>query len=146
MVVQQPDSWYMQKALELAQQAANADEVPVGCVVVQQGQILSRNHNMTQAQSDPTAHAELISISSVCHDLQSKVLPDATVYITLEPCAMCAGALYWSRPKRVVFAASDPKRGYRSLGLTLHPKTEVVFGVLEQEASQLLTEYFQRKR
>jgi len=146
MVIEQSDSWYMQKALEQAQYATEADEVPVGCIIVQQGQILTRNYNLTEAQSDPTAHAELISISSVCNHLQSRVLPDATVYITLEPCAMCAGALYWARPKKVVFGSSDIRRGYRALGMKLHPKTEVVSGILENECSQILKEYFKNKR
>lgn len=140
------DSFYMRKALEQAQYALEKNEVPVGAVIVFDQKIIARTHNLTEMLNDVTAHAEMQGITSAAAALGGKYLRGCTLYVTLEPCMMCAGALYWSQISRVVFAAQDNERGYRAMGGRLHPKTEVLFGVLQEEATQLLTSFFQSKR
>ena len=138
--------YFMRKALEEAQRANEADEVPVGAVVVAQGRIIARAFNRTQALNDVTAHAEMQAITSAAHYIGGKYLHNCTLYVTLEPCQMCAGALFWSQISEVVYGATDPKRGYLALGTQLHPKTQVTSGVLAQECSGLLDEFFKNKR
>ncbi len=138
--------YFMRKALEEAQRAFEADEVPVGAVVVAQGRIIARAFNRTQALNDVTAHAEMQAITSAAHYIGGKYLHKCTLYVTLEPCQMCAGALFWSQISEVVYGATDPKRGYLALGTQLHPKTQVTSGVLTRECSGLLDEFFKNKR
>lgn len=143
------DVHFMRQALAQAQQAFAADEVPVGAVVVMQNKIVARGYNQVEKLSDPTAHAEMIALTSAFNYLGSKYLPDATLYVTVEPCVMCAGALYWSKVGRVVYGAGDEKNGYSRIkpGVTpFHPKTEVVYGVLKEECSQLMKDFFAQKR
>ena len=140
------DEYFMRKALDEAQRAFDADEIPVGAVVVANDQIIARSHNFTEKLNDVTAHAEMQAITSAADFLGGKYLKGCTMYITLEPCVMCAGALYWSQIDKVVFGASDEKRGASSVGNLYHPKTVVVGGVLEKEARELLLRFFQKKR
>lgn len=141
------DEYFMKEALKEAKKALFDDEVPVGAVVVCNNTIISRAHNQTELLNDVTAHAEIIAITGAQEYLQSKFLNECELYVTLEPCLMCAGASYWSRFKKVVYGASDEKRGYSKLGgQILHPKTEIISGVLETECSSILTEFFQKKR
>ena len=141
------DERFMREALKEAQAAAAEDEVPIGAVVVCRGRIIAKGHNMVEALHDPTAHAEMIAITAACEAMGGKYLNDCTLYVTVEPCPMCAAALGWSQISRVVYAAPDPKRGYSlfSPGL-LHPKTEVVSGGLAEECSDIVSEYFKGKR
>lgn len=141
------DERFMREALKEARAAAAEDEVPIGAVVVCRGRIIAKGHNMVEALHDPTAHAEMIAITAACEAMGGKYLNDCTLYVTVEPCPMCAAALGWSQISRVVYAAPDPKRGYSlfSPGL-LHPKTEVVSGVLAEECSDIVSEYFKGKR
>ena len=137
----------MQEALKEARQAFNEDEIPVGAVIVSNGKILARAHNLTQRLNDPTAHAEMQAITSATHAIGGKYLIDCTLYVTLEPCVMCAGALFWAQIERIVYGASDPKRGYKLIEQDLlHPKTIVEGGVLEKECSGLLADFFKKKR
>lgn len=136
----------MKKALQEAEMAFERDEIPVGAVVVVNNQVIARSHNLTELLNDVTAHAEMQAITSAANFLGGKYLSDCTLYVTLEPCQMCAGALYWSQISRIVFGASDAKRGYRTLGTQLHPKTEVKFGVLENECAVLIKNFFLKKR
>lgn len=139
------DERYMQLALHEAHKALQQDEVPVGCVVVADGQVVGRGHNLTQALHDVTAHAEIQALTAAAQTLGGKYLNDCTMYVTLEPCVMCAGALNWAQLGRLVYGASDPKRGYTQVASPLlHPKTQVTTGVLESECSQILTEFFKR--
>lgn len=140
------DSYFMKKALEEAQQAYEKGEIPVGVVIVAKQQIIARGHNLTELLNDVTAHAEMQAITSAANFLGGKYLIDCTMYVTLEPCQMCAGALYWSQISNLVFAASDPDRGYRKMGAQLHPKTKVKNGILEEEASGLLKRFFVERR
>lgn len=141
------DAHFMKLALEEARRAMEAGEIPVGCVLVHETQLISRAHNLTRQLNDVTAHAEIISISSASQFLQSKYLENCTIYVTLEPCPMCAGALRWARPARLVYAAEDPKMGYLRYGSgMLHPSTRVAFGLLREESAALLREFFQKKR
>ncbi len=140
------DNYFMKKALEEAQLAYEKAEVPVGAVITHQNKIIARSHNLTEQLTDVTAHAEMQAITSAANFIGGKYLKDCTLYVTLEPCQMCAGALYWSQISRVVFAAEDEKRGYRTMGTTLHPKTEVKLGVFAEEASSLLKRFFIEKR
>ena len=138
---------YMREALNEARNALGIDEVPVGAVVVCRGRIISRAHNLTERLTDPTAHAEMQAITAAANFLGSRVLNECTLYVTLEPCPMCAGALYWCQMGRVVYGAPDPKRGLSTVSSALlHPKTEVVGGVLAEECAALLTEFFREKR
>lgn len=138
--------YFMRKALEEAKRALEADEVPVGAVVVAQGRVIARAFNRTQALNDVTAHAEMQAITSAAHYIGGKYLHNCTLYVTLEPCQMCGGALFWSQITEIVYGASDPKRGYLALGTQLHPKTSVTSGVLAQECGALLDDFFKNKR
>ncbi|MHA6278856.1 nucleoside deaminase [Salinimicrobium sp. CAU 1759] len=140
------DSYFMRKALEEAQLAYEKGEIPVGVVIVVREQVIARGHNLTELLNDVTAHAEMQAITSAANFLGGKYLLDCTMYVTLEPCQMCAGALYWSQISNLVFAASDTERGYRKMGAKLHPKTKVKNGILEQEASELLKRFFIERR
>ncbi|MGB0357480.1 MAG: nucleoside deaminase [Flavobacteriaceae bacterium] len=140
------DGFYMKKALTEAQVAFEKGEVPVGAVVVANNIIIARAHNLTEALTDVTAHAEMQAITAASNAIGGKYLHNCTLYVTLEPCSMCAGALYWSQISRVVFAAEDSKRGYRQQGTPLHPKTEVVEGICADEAAALLKRFFANKR
>ena len=140
------DSYFMKQALVEAQKAYEKDEVPVGAVVVIQQKIIARAHNLTEQLHDVTAHAEMQAITSAANYLNGKYLKGCTLYVTLEPCVMCAGALYWSQLERVVFAAADPKRGFVSAGIGLHPKTLYSQGVMETEALDFMQQFFIDKR
>lgn len=141
------DEKYMREALREAQAAAAEDEVPIGAVVVCRGRVIAKGHNMVEALSDPTAHAEMIAITAACEAVGGKYLTDCTLYVTVEPCPMCAAALGWSQISRVVYGAPDPKRGYSGFSPNLlHPKTEVQGGVLADECSDLVSGYFKSKR
>ncbi len=138
---------FMREALKEAQAAFERDEVPVGAVIVCGNRIVARAHNLTETLNDPTAHAEMQAITSATNAIGGKYLNECTLYVTLEPCVMCAGALFWSQIGKIVYGASDPKRGYSLAGSNLlHPKTVVECGVLESECTQLLKELFKRKR
>lgn len=136
----------MKEALKEAEKAFAADEVPVGAVVVCKNQIIARAHNLTERLTDVTAHAEMQAITAASNYLGAKYLKECTLFVTLEPCAMCAGALFWSQIGKVVFGAADEKRGFLSSGGKLHPKTEMVEGVLANECGNLMTEFFAKKR
>ena len=140
------DSFFMKKAIVEAQLALEKDEVPVGVVIVANNSIIARAHNLTEALTDVTAHAEMQGITAAANAIGGKYLQGCTMYVTLEPCSMCAGALYWGQLSRLVFAAADPKRGYRQHGTPLHPKTEVIEGVCADEAAALLKRFFANKR
>ena len=140
------DTYFMRRAFEEALLAYEKGEVPVGVVVVANNTIIARGHNLTEQLNDVTAHAEMQAITAAANYLGGKYLHDCTLYVTLEPCQMCAGALYWSQITRVVFAASDDCRGFKSLGLSLHPKTKVKSGVLAKESSELLQRFFRERR
>jgi tRNA(adenine34) deaminase len=146
MITPYNDEYFMKKALEEAQKAFDADEIPVGAVIVANDQIIARAHNFTEKLNDVTAHAEMQAITSAADFLGGKYLKGCTMYVTLEPCVMCAGALYWSQIDKVVFAASDEKRGASTAGNLYHPKTKVLGGILEQEGRELMTKFFQKKR
>ncbi|WP_424492941.1 nucleoside deaminase [Salinimicrobium sp. GXAS 041] len=140
------DSYFMRKALEEAERAYEKGEIPVGVVVVIDQQIIARSHNLTELLNDVTAHAEMQAITSAANFLGGKYLKGCTMYITLEPCQMCAGALYWSQLSKVVFAATDHERGFRKMGGKLHPKTAVASGIMAEEASALLKKFFIERR
>lgn len=137
---------YMRAALAEAQVAAEAGEVPVGAVIVAAGRIIARSHNLTELLVDVTAHAEIQAITAASNYLGNKYLQKCTLYVTLEPCPMCAGALFWSQMGHVVYGASDEKRGYQKHGGPLHPKTKMTSGILADECAQLLTDFFAKKR
>ena len=141
------DERFMREALREAQAAAAEDEVPIGAVVVSRGRVIAKGHNMVETLSDPTAHAEMIAVTAACEAVGGKYLDECTLYVTVEPCPMCAAALCWAQVGKVVYGAPDPKRGFSlySPGL-LHPKTEVVSGILADECSTLVSEYFKKKR
>lgn len=137
----------MKEALKEAANAACEDEVPVGAVIVCRGKIIGKGHNMTERLHDATAHAEMIAITAATEAIGGKYLSDCTLYVTVEPCPMCAGALAWSQIGRIVYGAEDPKRGYsRFTPSLLHPKTEVVKGVLADECSAIVKDFFSSKR
>ncbi|MDR2122330.1 MAG: nucleoside deaminase [Flavobacteriaceae bacterium] len=140
------DEYFMRIALQQAKEAFLKDEIPVGAVVVSNTRILAKAHNLTESLTDVTAHAEMQAITSASNYLGAKYLSGCTLYVTLEPCVMCAGALYWSQISRVVVGTSDEKRGFISQGIHLHPKTEYISGVLSEECSQLLKDFFKTKR
>lgn len=138
---------YMHEALREASYAASEDEVPVGAVIVCKGRIIGKGHNMTERLNDPTAHAEMIAITAATEAMGGKYLNECTLYVTVEPCPMCAGALAWSQIGKVVYGASDPKRGFSMFSPSLmHPKTEVISGILEDKCSGLMREFFKKKR
>ncbi len=141
------DEDYMRRALAEAGAAAACDEVPVGAVVVCRGRIIARAHNLTETLHDVTAHAEMQAVTAAANSLGGKYLDTCTLYVTVEPCVMCAGALGWAQLARVVYGAHDPKRGYSLLApKALHPRTEVTAGVLEEECAALMRDFFKRKR
>lgn len=141
------DEFYMQQALREARAARDEEEIPIGAVIVCGGKIVARAHNYTERLHDVTAHAEMIAFTSAAETLGSKYLPECTLYVTVEPCAMCAGAAGWTQIGRIVYGARDEKRGFEKLGhAMLHPKTEVVGGVMEEECSELMKDFFRKKR
>jgi tRNA(adenine34) deaminase len=141
------DEYYMQQALQEAVKAGDLDEVPVGAVIVCNDRIIARGHNQTEKMNDVTAHAEMLAITAASNFLGTKYLGDCTLYVTVEPCLMCAGALFWARPARIVYGCSDEKRGFTNLaGSILHPKTELASGILQKKCSELITGYFRQKR
>ena len=141
------DEKYMREALLEAEYAASEDEVPVGAVIVFRGRAISRGHNMTQRLNDPTAHAEMIAITSAFEAIGGKYLNDCTLYVTVEPCPMCAGALAWAQIGKVVYGAIDPKRGFSLFSPSLlHPKTQVTGGVLAEECGKMVSDFFAAKR
>ena len=143
----QDDEKYMKEALREAEAAALEDEVPVGAVVVCRGRVIARGHNMTERLNDPTAHAEMIAITAATEAMGGKYLNDCTLYVTVEPCPMCAGALAWSQIGRVVYGASDPKRGFSLFSPSLlHPRTEVTAGVRADACGQAVSSFFRDKR
>lgn len=144
--MQLDDTYYMNLALSEAKTAFAKGEIPVGAIVVCQGRVIARAHNLTEQLNDVTAHAEMQAITAAANFLGGKYLKDCTLYVTLEPCQMCAGALYWSQISRLVFGASDPKRGYQKMQTQLHPKTQIKQNVLAKEASDLLHLFFETKR
>lgn len=141
------DEHFMREAIKEAQKAFDADEVPVGAVVVCDNKIIARAHNLTERLHDVTAHAEMQAITSAANFLNGKYLNECTLYVTLEPCTMCAGALSWAQVKKIVYGAPDNKRGFNLIGnKVLHPKTEVVSGVLANDCAELIKTFFQKKR
>lgn len=141
------DEKYMRMALAQAQEAAARDEVPIGAVVVCRDKVIARGHNLTETLTDVTAHAEMQAITSAASFLGGKYLTDCTLYVTVEPCLMCAGALGWSQISRVVYGTSDDKRGYHTYcNVPFHKKTEVVGGILAEECAKLVTDFFKKKR
>ena len=142
-----PDEYFMEMALILAEEAADNGEIPVGALVVCRNRIIAKARNQTEQLNDVTAHAELMAITAAAHYLGSKYLTDCTLYVTLEPCVMCAGALFWAQLGRLVIGAPDPKRGYSRIQPTLlHPKTRLETGVLAEESKALLSKFFDRLR
>lgn len=147
MVLDNSDEQYMREALKEAQAALRKNEVPVGAVVVWNNRIIGRGHNLTETLHDPTAHAEMQAITAATNSIGGKYLAECTLYVTLEPCVMCAGACYWAQLGAIVYGASDTKRGYALLGKSvLHPKTQVRTGVFATETAQLLVDFFKKKR
>ena len=140
------DTYFMRKALQEAEAAFEKGEIPVGAVIVVEDRIIARTHNLTELLNDVTAHAEMQAITSAANFLGGKYLNKCTLYVTLEPCQMCTGALYWSQISKIVYGASDVQRGFKTMGTTLHPKTEVVSGILAEEASALMKRFFIEKR
>jgi len=143
--------FFMQQALKEARKAFDAQEVPVGAVIVQSDRIIARGCNQVETLNDPTAHAEIIALTSAFNFLGSKYLPDAAIYITIEPCLMCAGAIYWSKIGAIIYGAADPKNGYRKYAGSniispFHPRTEIYSGILDDECALLMKEFFQSKR
>ena len=141
------DEYFMREALKEAHRAFDRDEVPVGAVIVWNNRIIARAHNLTETLSDPTAHAEMQAFTSATNTIGGKYLEDCVLYVTLEPCVMCAGASYWAQLGKIVFDAEDEKRGYTLIRANLlHPQTVVQGGILKEECSRLLKEFFERKR
>ncbi|WBA41700.1 nucleoside deaminase [Hymenobacter canadensis] len=140
------DDHYMREALKQARYAFDEEEIPIGAVVVLDGQIIARAYNQTEKLRDVTAHAEMLALTAAANHLGNKYLTDCTLYVTVEPCVMCAGATAWAQLRRVVYGAEEPKFGYRRHGQLLHPKAEVVPGVLADECGSLMREFFARKR
>ncbi len=143
------DEYFMNQALQEAAIAFEEGEIPIGAVVVMNNRVIARGHNMTERLNDPTAHAEMIALTSAFNLLGSKYLPEATLFVTVEPCLMCTGALYWSKLARVVYGADDPKNGYKKTtadNWPFHPKTELTRGVLRDECARLMKDFFRDKR
>ena len=139
-------NYFMKKALQEAEAAYDKGEVPIGAVIVVQNRIIARAHNLTETLNDVTAHAEMQAITAAANFLGGKYLKDCTLYVTLEPCQMCAGALYWSQISEIVFGARDQERGCINMKTKLHPKTKISGGILEEEASQLIKRFFIERR
>lgn len=146
MILPFDDTYFMKKALQEAETAFEKGEVPIGAIIVVQDRIIACAHNLTERLNDVTAHAEMQAITAAANFLGGKYLTDCTLYVTLEPCQMCAGALFWSQISRVVYAAKDTQRGCGVMGTKLHPKTKIMGGILENEASDLLKRFFIQKR
>lgn len=150
MTKQETDERFMRMALDEAQEAYRRGEIPVGAVIVCRGSVIGRGHNQTETLTDVTAHAEMLALTAAANHTGGKYLPDCTIYVTVEPCTMCAGALGWSHIGRIVYGCSDPKRGYfthiQPLNSAIHPKTIVESGVLEEECSELMTDFFKKMR
>ncbi|CAN5264385.1 nucleoside deaminase [soil metagenome] len=149
--MEKTDEYFMKEAFKEAQKALNEGEVPIGAIVVLDNKIIGRGYNQVEKLNDATAHAEIIAITSAFNNLGSKYLPEATLYVTLEPCLMCSGALYWSKISRIVYGADDPNNGYKkyistSLPHPFHPKTIITSGVLKDECLQLIKNFFISKR
>jgi tRNA(adenine34) deaminase len=141
------DEYFMKEALREAQKAAEEDEVPIGCVIVSNNRIIARAHNLTETLNDITAHAEMQAITSASNHLGSKYLDECTIYITLEPCLMCAGALRWAQIGRIVYGTTDKKYGFgKYIENITHPKTKVTGGVMQEECSRILSDFFKKKR
>lgn len=140
------DEYFMKKALQEAEMAFDKGEIPVGAIIVVNNTVIARSHNLTEMLNDVTAHAEMQSITAAANYLGGKYLKDCTLYVTLEPCQMCAGALYWSQITTIVFGASDAHRGYEKMGTELHPKTIVRRGILADEAADLMKRFFATRR
>lgn len=146
-VTENRDRYYMQQALLEAQAAYERGEIPVGAVIVHKDRVIARSHNLTETLNDVTAHAEMQAITAAADVLGGKYMPECTLYVTLEPCVMCAGAIGWAQMGRLVFGASDEKRGYlRFAEAALHPKTQVTKGILQEECARLLTDFFKHRR
>jgi tRNA(adenine34) deaminase len=140
------DEYFMKKALQEAEMAFEKDEIPVGALIVIDNKVIARGHNLTEMLNDVTAHAEMQAITAAANFLGGKYLVGCTLYVTIEPCQMCAGALYWSQISKIVFGARDENRGFMKMGTQLHPKTTVVPGIMANEASELMKRFFARKR
>jgi len=140
------DKYYMRRAIDEAKIALQKDEVPIGAVIVSNNKIVARSHNLTETLNDVTAHAEMQAITSAANYIGGKYLKDCTLYVTLEPCQMCAGALYWSQISKIVIGASDSHRGFRVMRTKLHPKTKIIDGILASESKLLIEEFFKKKR
>lgn len=148
MIVPEDDIRFMRMALDEARKAYESDEIPIGAIVVSKGHVIGRGHNMTETLNDVTAHAEMLALTAAASTLGGKYLPDATIYVTVEPCIMCAGAIGWSQIRRIVFGAKDVKRGYSSVASCspFHAKAEVVSGVLAEECAAIMKSFFVSKR
>lgn len=140
------DDYFMKKALQEAEMAFEKGEIPVGAIIVVADKVIARSHNLTELLNDVTAHAEMQAITAAANFLGGKYLVGCTLYVTIEPCQMCAGALYWSQISKIVFGARDEHRGFMTMGTKLHPKTTVVSGVLADEASELMKSFFAKRR
>jgi tRNA(adenine34) deaminase len=140
------DTYFMRKALDLAHKAYDLREVPVGAVIVSENRVIGSGHNLSERLNDVTAHAEMQAITAAANYLGAKYLQNCTLYVTLEPCQMCAGALYWSQISRIVYAASDLKRGFNAMGGKLHPKTVLEKGPLSKESESILKQFFSQRR
>jgi len=141
------DEYFMRQALRQAEMAFESGEVPIGAVVVSDFQIIGKGYNQTEMLQDPTAHAEMIAITAACQAVGSKYLPECSIYVTVEPCVMCAGALRWAQIGRVIYGASEPKTGFSRLeGGILHPKSLITYGLLAEESKALMQDFFQMKR
>lgn len=140
------DIYFMKRALQEAEMAFDKNEVPIGAVIVMKNQIIARAHNLTETLNDVTAHAEMQAFTAAADFLGGKYLKECTLYVTLEPCQMCAGASYWTQIGKIVYGATEEKRGFLAMNTTLHPKTKVVGGILEEECGKLLTRFFIEKR
>lgn len=146
-MINRDDEKYMRLALQEAQEAMRHDEVPIGAVIVSQGHVIARGHNLTETLTDVTAHAEMQAITSAAAQMGGKYLSDCTLYVTVEPCTMCAGAIGWSQIRRIVYGADDEKRGYRRIAPgAFHPKATVTSGVLEEECRELMQRFFRERR
>jgi tRNA(adenine34) deaminase len=146
-IINRSDEYFMKEALQEAEKAMVRDEIPVGAVIVYNNQVIGRAHNLTEALNDVTAHAEMQAFTAAANTIGGKYLSECTLYVTLEPCIMCAGASYWTQIGRIVYGAADEERGYsRIKKKILHPKTKVLSGILEEECSRILKDFFKKKR
>jgi tRNA(adenine34) deaminase len=143
------DEYYMMQAIKEARRALADDEIPIGAVVVLNDKIIARGYNMTERLNDPTAHAEMIALTSAFNTLGAKFLPEGKLFVTIEPCLMCAGAIFWSRVSKIIYGAEDEKNGYKRVAQgnwPFHPKTELLRGVMKEECAQLMKDFFKKKR